>query len=117
MDLARTFAQRLGVPLDMVVVHSAGKSVDEVARETADIGFFAIDPVRGRDVAFTAPYALIEGSYLVPATSPILSNEEVDHSGNRIVVGSLSGIMAPNSYCTDHEQRSDGEADERHRQS
>lgn len=87
IDLAREFAQRLGVPLEMVVVDAAGKSVDAVARESADIGFFAIDPVRGADIAFTAPYVLIEGSYLVPDASPLRSNEEVDRAEHRVVVG------------------------------
>jgi polar amino acid transport system substrate-binding protein len=87
IDLAREFAQRLGVPLEMVVVDAAGKSVDAVAREAADIGFFAIDPVRGADIAFTAPYVLIEGSYLVPEASLLRSNEEVDTADHRVVVG------------------------------
>lgn len=87
VDLARGFAQRLGVPLDMVVVDAAGKSVDAVARETADIGFFAIDPLRAADIAFTPPYVLIEGSYLVRATSSLHGNEEVDRAGHRVVVG------------------------------
>jgi polar amino acid transport system substrate-binding protein len=87
IDLAREFARRLGVPLEMVVVDAAGKSVDAVARETADIGFFAIDPVRGADIAFTAPYVLIEGSYLVPEASPVRGNEEVDTAAHRVVVG------------------------------
>ncbi len=71
----------------MVVLDAAGKSVDAVARETADIGFFAIDPARGADIAFTAPYVLIEGSYLVHERSTIRSNEEVDRAGHRVVVG------------------------------
>lgn len=87
IDLARGFAQRLGVPLEMVVVNAAGKSVDAVAREEADIGFFAIDPERGADIAFTAPYVLIEGSYLVREQSTIRSNEEVDRADHRVVVG------------------------------
>lgn len=87
IDLAREFARRLGVALEMVVVDAAGKSVDAVARETADIGFFAIDPVRGADIAFTAPYVLIEGSYLVPDSSPLRGNEEVDKADHRVVVG------------------------------
>jgi polar amino acid transport system substrate-binding protein len=87
VDLARGFAERLGVPLEMVVLNAAGKSVDAVARETADIGFFAFDPMRGADIAFTAPYVLIEGSYLVREQSTIRSNEEVDRAGNRVVVG------------------------------
>jgi polar amino acid transport system substrate-binding protein len=87
VDLARAFAQRLGVDLELVVVDTAGKSVDAVAGERADIGFFAIDPARGADIAFTAPYVLIEGSYLVKDASPIRANEDVDRAHNRVVVG------------------------------
>jgi polar amino acid transport system substrate-binding protein len=57
VDLAREFARRLGVELDLVVVDTAAKSVDAVASGHADIGFFAIDPARGADIAFTASSA------------------------------------------------------------
>jgi polar amino acid transport system substrate-binding protein len=87
VDLAREFAHRLGVELDLVVVDTAGKSVDAVAAERADIGFFAIDPARGADIAFTGPYVLIEGSYLVKEESPIRANEDVDQAAHRVVVG------------------------------
>jgi polar amino acid transport system substrate-binding protein len=87
VDLAREFARRLGVELDLVVVDTAGKSVDAVATERADIGFFAIDPARGADIAFTGPYVLIEGSYLVKEASPIRANEDVDQAAHRVVVG------------------------------
>jgi polar amino acid transport system substrate-binding protein len=87
VDLAREFARRLGVELDLVVVDTASKSVDAVAQERADIGFFAIDPARGADIAFTAPYVLIEGSYLVRDDSPIRANEDVDQAAHRVVVG------------------------------
>jgi len=87
IDLARAFAERLGVELDLVVFDTAGKSVDAVAAEQADIGFFAIDPKRGEHIRFTAPYVLIEGCYLVRAGSPLQSNEEVDRAGTRVVVG------------------------------
>jgi polar amino acid transport system substrate-binding protein len=87
VDLAREFARRLGVELDLVVVDTAGKSVDAVASEHADIGFFAIDPARGADIAFTAPYVLIEGSYLVRDDSPIRANDDVDQAAHRVVVG------------------------------
>jgi polar amino acid transport system substrate-binding protein len=87
VDLAREFARRLGVALDLVVVDTAGKSVDAVATERADVGFFAIDPARGADIAFTAPYVLIEGSYLVKDGSPIRANEDVDRAAHRVVVG------------------------------
>ncbi|TKI18136.1 transporter substrate-binding domain-containing protein, partial [Bacillus pumilus] len=53
----------------------------------ADFGFFAIDPLRGEKIEFTAPYVLIEGFYLVRADAPIESNEEVDRPHNRVAVG------------------------------
>ncbi|PIF28188.1 amino acid ABC transporter substrate-binding protein (PAAT family) [Acidovorax sp. 56] len=87
IDLARAFAQRLGVGLELVVFDAAGKSVEAVRGEQADIGFFAIDPLRGEGIAFTAPYVLIEGSYLVRADSPLQTNDEVDQSGRTVTVG------------------------------
>jgi polar amino acid transport system substrate-binding protein len=87
IDLATEFARRLGAELELVVFDAAGKSVEAVTAEKADIGFFAIDPVRGADIAFTAPYVLIEGCYLVREASPLQANEEVDRPGNRVVVG------------------------------
>lgn len=87
VDLARAFAERLGVELELVVFDSAGKSVEAVAAERADIGFFAIDPVRGTEIAFTAPYVLIEGSYLVRQASTITENDEVDCQGLLVAVG------------------------------
>lgn len=87
IDLAREFGRQLGVAVELVVFDTAGKSVEAVAADQADIGFFAIDPVRGADIAFTAPYVLIEGAYLVGAASPITRNEEVDRAGVRVAVG------------------------------
>jgi len=87
IDLARAFAARLGVGIELVVFDTAGKSVDAVTQEQADIGFFAIDPLRGEGISFTAPYVLIEGSYMVPQGSSIQSNEEVDRPGHRVTVG------------------------------
>lgn len=87
IDLARAFAKQLGVDIDLVVFDAAGKSVEAVRNEQADIGFFAIDPLRGEGIAFTAPYVLIEGAYLVPNASPIRANEEVDRPGIRVTVG------------------------------
>jgi polar amino acid transport system substrate-binding protein len=87
VDLATEFARRLGVPLHLVVVKSAGESVDNVANDKADIGFFAVDPKRGQEIAFTRPYVLIEGFYLVRNASPITSNEQVDQTGVTVAVG------------------------------
>lgn len=87
IDLANAFAKKLGLEIELVVFDSAGKSVEAVNAEQADIGFFAIDPLRGEGISFTAPYVLIEGSYLVKEGSAIQSNDQVDIAGNRLVVG------------------------------
>jgi polar amino acid transport system substrate-binding protein len=55
-----------------------------------DVAFLAVDPARATDIAFTVPYVVIEGAYLVPNESPIKANEEVDRAGTRIVVGAGS---------------------------
>jgi polar amino acid transport system substrate-binding protein len=97
VDLAREFARVLGVALELVVVDAAGKSVDLVASEGAEIGLIAIDPLRGASIAFTTAHVLIEGCYLVKDGSPIRANEEVDRAPNRVVVGKGS---AYNLYLT-----------------
>ena len=87
VDLARAFAAYLNVPLELVVFDAAGKSVEAVSDEKADIGFFAIDPLRGERIRFTAPYVLIEGAYLVREESALQNNDEVDRAGTRVTVG------------------------------
>ena len=87
VDLAGQLAERLGVALELVAVDGAAKSVDAVANERADVGFFAIDPQRGAEIAFTPPYVLIEGCYLVRDDSPVRDNAEVDRAGHVVVVG------------------------------
>lgn len=87
VDLACEFAKQLGVSIELIAFDTAAKSVDAVRSEQADIGFFAIDPLRGEGIAFTAPYVLIEGCYMVPQQSPLQTNEEVDRAGNRVTVG------------------------------
>ncbi len=87
VDLAHELALRLGVPLEMLTFPAATKSVDAVTGGVADVGFFAIDPLRGADIAFTDAYILIEGAYLVREDSPCRDNDDVDQAGTRVVVG------------------------------
>ncbi|MCC8405839.1 transporter substrate-binding domain-containing protein [Paraburkholderia sp. MMS20-SJTN17] len=87
VDLSRELAARLQVELELVVFDTARKSVEAVSEGSADIGFFAVDPVRGAEIAFSAPYILIEGRYLVRDDSPITENAQVDIASNRIAVG------------------------------
>ncbi|MDB5991686.1 MAG: bacterial extracellular solute-binding s, 3 family protein [Herbaspirillum sp.] len=90
VDMANALAEKMGVEIELIVFNAAVKSVDAVVAEEADFGFFAIDPIRGARIAFTAPYVLIEGCYLVRDGSPIKNNDAVDREGNRVMVGAGS---------------------------
>lgn len=48
IDLAKEFGKWLDVDVELIVFDAAGKSVEAVTSEQADIGFFAVDPVRER---------------------------------------------------------------------
>jgi polar amino acid transport system substrate-binding protein len=87
VDLARALADQLGMPLELIVFDAAAKSVDAVKNGAADIGFFAIDPVRGEGIRFSAAYLLIEGAYLVRNDSPLNENGDVDRPETRVMVG------------------------------
>jgi polar amino acid transport system substrate-binding protein len=87
VDLAEEFARRLGVETDLVEFSAAGKAAEALAEGTVNLGFIANDPQRGEGIRFSAPYLLIEGSYLVHADSPLVSNDQVDQPGIRVAVG------------------------------
>jgi polar amino acid transport system substrate-binding protein len=86
-DLARELARRLGTPIAFVTFDAAGKVTDALKQGAWDIAFLAIDPVRAADIDFTAPYVLIEGTYMVPLGSALRTIEDVDREGVRIAVG------------------------------
>ena len=87
VDMARALGRELGRDVELILFEKAAQSVDAVRSEQADVGFFAIDPARGQGLRFTAPYVLIEGSFLVPQGSSLRDNAGVDRPGNRVAVG------------------------------
>ena len=87
VDLARALAQQLDVPVEWMLFDKAAQSVEAVRAGAADVGFLAVDPARSEGLRFSAPYVLIEGSYLVPQASPLRDNAQVDAPGQRIAVG------------------------------
>jgi polar amino acid transport system substrate-binding protein len=87
VDIARTLGSRLGVPVELLTFTSASQVVEAVKGGKVDIALVAIDPVRGADMDFTAPYVIIEGAYMVRQGSPVRLNSEVDQPGRRVVVG------------------------------
>ncbi|MEO5695157.1 MAG: transporter substrate-binding domain-containing protein [Usitatibacter sp.] len=86
-SLARELARRLGVPIKYVTYDTAGKMSDAVKAGAWDVAMLAVDPARANDIAFSAPYVQIEGTYLVRADSSFRKIEDFDKPGVRIAVG------------------------------
>jgi polar amino acid transport system substrate-binding protein len=86
VDIAREIASRLGVQADFVCFTAARGSFEAMMTGQADICFLAIEPAREAEVAFTAPYVLIEGVFAVPGPSPLTTVGDVDSAGVRISV-------------------------------
>jgi polar amino acid transport system substrate-binding protein len=86
VDIAREVARRLGVPASFVCFDAARKSFEAMTSGDADLCFLAIDPARAGEVAFTAPYVVIEGVFVVPAGSPVRAAADVDRDGVRVGV-------------------------------
>ncbi|MET8851479.1 transporter substrate-binding domain-containing protein [Amycolatopsis sp. NPDC004625] len=86
VDIAREVAARLDVPVELVCFDAARKAFEALTSGAADLGFLAIEPARAAEVAFTAPYVVIEGVYVVAQDSPFGSPADVDRPEVRIGV-------------------------------
>ncbi len=90
VDLAHELGRRLGVPVAFTCFDAAGKAFEALKSGAHDIAFLANEPARAAEIAFTAPYVLIEGVYLVRNDSPLRAVADVDREGIRIAVGKAS---------------------------
>jgi polar amino acid transport system substrate-binding protein len=84
--IARELGRRLDVPVELVPFEKAGDVFAALKRAAWDVAFLAIEPVRADEIAFTAPYVLLEGVYLVPDPSPLRTIDDVDRAGLRVAV-------------------------------
>jgi polar amino acid transport system substrate-binding protein len=104
VDLARELGRRLGVPVELVLFDAAGKVFDALQASRWDVAFLAIDPARATEIAFSAPYVIIEATYLVRVDSPLRAIEDVDHDGVRVAVGNKSAYDLYLSRALKHAQ-------------
>src|SRR5580693_7672865 len=74
IDIGREIAARLGVGVEFACFDAARDSLAALLTARAD------------EVAFTAPYVLIEGVYAVPVRSLLATAADVDSQGVRIGV-------------------------------
>lgn len=94
-DIGRELGRRLGVPVTFVHYEQAGDVFAGLGANAWDVCFLANEPVRAAKIAFSEPYILIEGAYLVPPSSHLRSAAEVDRAGTRIgvIVGSAYDLF------------------------
>ena len=86
VEIARELGSQLGLPVELVCVDAARKSFEVLIAGQADICFLAIEPAREAEIAFTAPYVVIEGVFVVPKDSAITTMADVDRERVRIGV-------------------------------
>ena len=91
IDLARELGRRLGVPVELKRHATAGAVVAAGEAGEWDVAFIAIEPARAKELTFTAPYVLIESTYLVQPGSKLTSVADVDQKGVRIAVAVKGG--------------------------
>jgi polar amino acid transport system substrate-binding protein len=89
-SMARAIADALGVPVKYVPFPKPGELADDAGKDVWDIGLIGAEPARAEKIAFTAAYAEIEATYLVPAGSPLKAIADVDKAGVRIAVSARS---------------------------
>jgi len=103
-DLAREIARLLDVPVRFVPYDAAGKVFEALQAKAWDMAFLAIDPKRATEIAFTAPYVIIEGSYMVLRSSSLHVIADVDRAGVRVAVGNGSAYELYLSRTLQHAQ-------------
>ena len=85
VDLLHGFAALVNVPLSLAEFPNSGQLTDAVAEGRIDIGFMPRDAAREARVAFGPSFYLMGSTYLVPAGSGIVTIDEVNRDGIRIV--------------------------------
>jgi polar amino acid transport system substrate-binding protein len=87
VELADNLARRLSVPVSIVGFDGAVQILESALAGGWDLAFLAIEEARCRQLDFTAPFVVLEGTYLVRDDSPYRNVLDVDRDGVRIAVG------------------------------
>jgi polar amino acid transport system substrate-binding protein len=84
VSLGRALAERLGVPLQLVVYANSGEVTAGGPKGEWDVAFMPVDDERRKLVDFGPNYYLSTSTYMVRPGSPIASLAEVDRPGVKV---------------------------------
>ena len=87
VELANHLARRLSVPVSIAGFDGALQIFESGLAGDWDLAFLAIEEARRPQADFTAPFVVVEGTYLVRDDSPFRNVLDVDRDGVRIAVG------------------------------
>lgn len=90
--IAAAIAQQLGVIPVFVPFRDAGSLADGVADNLWDVALIGADPARGASIAFTSAYAEIPVAGMVRGDSSLVTVDEVDRAGARIITVARSAF-------------------------
>jgi polar amino acid transport system substrate-binding protein len=86
IEIARALAARIGVALQCTEYASPPKVVEALVSGAGDVALLGIDPVRGRDVAFSPPLLAADFTYLVAENSAVRTIADADRAGARVAL-------------------------------
>jgi len=98
-DIAKSLAEALSVPLQLVPFPGPGKLADAIVDDVWDVANIACEAERAKTIHFSPAYCQIQATYLVPAGSPINGIEDVDRPGVKIATKARG---AYDLWLTDH---------------
>jgi polar amino acid transport system substrate-binding protein len=104
IDLMQELANRLGVPLELVVFETPGQVADSVNLKKWDLAILAIEQTRAKTISFSTGLTKIEASYMVHKASAFQSAQDVDQAGVRISAPEKAGYEL---YLTQHLQKAE----------
>ena len=91
VDLMHELANRLGVPLELVVYDEPGQVADASSSGTWDVAILAIEKSRAQTLSFSPAMTEIEAGYIVPHNSALHHADQVDAKGVTIAAPVKAG--------------------------
>jgi polar amino acid transport system substrate-binding protein len=98
-DFVKELARRIGVPYALIPSPGTPDIIARLNAGTADLGFFASNAARAKQVDFSPPWLLMPNSYIVRADSPIQKVADADRAGVHIqaVKGDTQDVYLSNN--------------------
>ena len=87
-DMAKELANKLDLQLKLITFDTPGEIADDAENDNWDICNIGAEPQRAEKINFSAAYAEIQATYLIPPNSKLQNISEVDIAGNKIAVAS-----------------------------